>query len=182
MIDKIHFSVNIIIYFINAVICILYYNIKFINVTGYNLSQEYLSQQEILDNISLAYSIFLLIFCLFYVVIYQEIYGKDILKDLFINSTYILLSANMIYINYRSFSEIKKEEINFSKILYDIPIYPLENRRTFLMFIQGLFTILILFTLVKILISLYRALKNFILNYFQNGGNILYFELSQLIS
>ena len=103
MIDKIHFSVNIIIYFINAIICILYYNIKGIDLTGYNLSPEYITQKETIDNISLAYSIFLLIYCLIYVVIYQEIYGKDLLKDLFINFIYILLSSNMIYINYKTF-------------------------------------------------------------------------------
>ena len=181
MIDKIHFSVNIIIYFINAIICILYYNIKGIDLTGYNLSPEYITQKETIDNISLAYSIFLLIYCLIYVVIYQEIYGKDLLKDLFINFIYILLSSNMIYINYKTFAEIKSEEINFSKILYNIPNYPLETSRTFLMFIQGLFALLVLFVLIKEIISYYRGLKSFILFYFQNGGRIFYFELRHLI-
>ena len=182
MIDKIHFLVSIFIYSINAVICIMYYKIKSINTNNYNLSTEYISQKEIMDQISLGYSIFLLIFCLIYVVIYQEIYGLDLLKDAFINFFYILLSTNMIYINYKYFETIKTEENNFNKFGFDVPNFPLEKIRFILICIQGLFILLILFALIKALISYYRGLKVFILSYFENGGSILNFEIRNFLS
>ena len=182
MIDKIHFSVNIIIYLINSYICVLYYQIKCLDLKDYNLSENYITQKEIMDQISLGYSIFLLIFCLIYVVIYQEVYGKDIIKDLFINIFYILLSANMIYCNCRNFSMIKTESDNLSKVFFDVPFYPLEKIRFELFIIQGLVILIILFTLIKAFISFYRGLKDFVLTYFQNGGRIFYFEVGHLIA
>ena len=181
MIDKIHFSVNIIIYAINSYICILYYRIKSLDLKEYNLSSDYITKKEIMDQISLGYSVFLLIFCLIYVVIYQEIYGKDVIKDLFINIFYILLSTNMIYYNCRNFSVINAENNNFSKVFFDVPNYPLENIRFKLFFIQGLIILQILFTLVKEFISFYRGLKDFILSYFENGGRVFFFEVRHLI-
>ena len=182
MIDKIHFSVSIFIYMINALICILYYNIKCVEINDYNLSKEYISQKDLMDQISLAYSIFLLIFCLIYVVIYQEIYGRDMVRDLFINVFYILLSTNVLYLNYKNFQVIKTEEKSFSKVLWDIPIYPLERIMFFLCIIQGFVVLLISFTLIKLLISYYRGLKILILTYFQNGGRVLSFEFRHLIN
>ena len=181
MIDKIHFSVNIFLYSINMLICILYFKIFGIDLIEYKLSEEFIYQKGILDQISLSYSIFLLIFCLIYIVIYKEIYGKDLLKDLFINSFYILLSTNLLYLNYRYFAIINTEINDFSVMFFGLPLYPLEKIKFILFIIQGLIALLIVFTLIKEIISYYRGLKNFILFYFENGGRIFFFEFRHLI-
>ena len=182
MIDKINFSVNIFIYLINMSICILYFKIKCIDLEESKLSQEFISQQDIMGQILLGCSIFLLIFCLIYIVIYQEIYGCNILKDLFIGMFYIILILTMIYYNYNEFTSIKNEQNIFSKKFFDIPNYQLEKIRYTLFYIQGLLILLILFTLIKELISFYRDLKGFILTYFISGGSIFLFEVEHLIS
>ena len=182
MINKIQFSVNIFIYIINTLICVLYYKIFIIDLDNYHLSEEYISQKDIMDQMSLGYSIFLLIFCLIYVVIYKEIYGNDLLKDLFITGFYILLTLNMIYINNKNFSFIKKENENLSQIFFDIPIYPLEKIRFLLVVAQGLIVLLIVFTVIKELIACYRTLKNLIIINFGNGRGFLVFEIQNLIT
>ena len=181
MIDKIQFSVSIIICILNAIMCWIYFKIKCISLTGYYLSDEYINQKVSLDTISLGYSGFLLIFCLIYVVAYKSFGKKDVMKNSFINFFYIFFLLNMIYINCNYFDLIKKEMNDFNKMFFDIPNYSLEQSRYLLFIEQGLTFLIILITLINELIDYYRGLKNFILSYFQHGGSILFFELKHLV-
>ena len=96
---------------------------------------------------------------------YNIIYGSDILKDLFIGIFYVILTTSMIYYNYKYFEFIKNEEKNFPGILYDIPNSHLQQIKYILCYIQGLLILIVLFVLLKELISFYRGLKDFILVY-----------------
>ena len=182
MIDKIHFSLNVSIYLLNMLLCILFYNIKTVNLQDSNLSQEFITQMETMNPMTLAYSVFMLIYSLIFIVIYQEIYGNDILKDIFINLFYLSFISTMLYYNYKTVGIIKNEENNSSLKILDIPNYELDKLIYIYHYIQGLFFLLILLTVIKGFITFYRGAKNLIINYFQQGGNILYFEVSHIIS
>ena len=182
MIDKIHFSLNVSIYLVNMLLCILFYKIKSINLKESNLTKEFIFQMENVNPMALAYSLFMLIYSLVFIVIYQEIYGNDILKDIFINIFYLSFISTMLYHNYKIVGIIKNEENNYSLKILDIPNDLLDNLIYIYHYIQGLFLLLILLTILKGFITFYRGTKNFIINYFQQGGNILYFEMSHIIS
>ena len=182
MIDKIHFSLNIFIYLLNMIICILLYNLRNINLEESNLSKEFISQIDIYNQMTLAYSVFLLIYTLIFIIIYQEVYENDILKDIFINFFYILLISVMIYNNYKIFGIIKNEEKNILLISLDIPNFYLDKIIYIYYYIQSIFYLLIVLTIIKGLIIFYRCTKDLIINYFQQGGNIFYFEISHIIS
>ena len=182
MIDKIHFSLNVLIYSINMIILILFYNVGCIDLTGSNLSEEFISQMKLMNQISLAYSLFMLLYSLVFIVIYQEIYGNDILKDIFINIFYIILISTMMFNNLKIFGNIKVEEDKYLLLFLDIPNYQLDKILFIYHYIQGLFFLLILLIIIKGFICFYRTIKNFIINYFQNGGTIFYFEVSHIIS
>ena len=182
MIDKINFTLNVSIYFLNMFLCILLYKIKFINLEDSNLSKEFISQMVAMYPNALAYSVFMLAYSLIFIVIYQEIYGNDILKDIFINIFYLALIATMLFNNYNIYGLIKNEEKNYSLSILDIPNYQLDKLIYAYHYIQGLFLLLILLTIIKGFITFYRGAKNLIINYFQQGGTIFYFEISHLLS
>ena len=182
MIDKIHFSLNILIFFFNIFICTLFFKIKFISLSDSNLSNEFISQMENMNQINLAYSLFLLTYCLIFIVIYQEIYGNNIIKDIIINIFYILLISTMIVNNYKILGKIKNEEKYFYLTYIDIPNNELEKIIYLFHYVQGFFFLLIILTIIKGFVTFYRGAKNIIINYFQNGGSIFYFEASHIIS
>ena len=182
MIDKIHFSLNVFIYSINMIICILYYNERCIDLTDSNLSKEFITLIEEFNSIALGYSIFLLLYSLIFIVIYQEVYGNDILKDIFINSFYLILICAMMYNNYKILDVVKNEEEKYISLFLDVPSFQLDKMTSIFHYNQGLFFLLIVLTIIKGFVTFYRVAKNFIVSYFQNGGNIFYFETSQIIS
>ena len=182
MIDKINFTLNIFIYLLNMIVCILFYKIKYVNLDESNASKEFISQFEMMNNYTLAYSIFLLVYILVFIIIYQEVNGNDILKDIFIHFFYILLISAMIYDNYKVVGIIKNEEKNNLLISLDIPNFNIDKIIYNYYYIQSIFLLLILLTIIKGFISFYRGTKDIIINYFEQGGTMLYFEISHIIS
>ena len=182
MIDKIHFSLNIFIYVINTLICILFYTVRSVNLEGTNISKDIIAQIENTNQISLASSIFLLVYSLVFITIYQEVYKKDILKDLFINLFYILSIISIMFNNYQIFDWVQGGDKDLSLILFDIPTIDLDKINYIYHYTEGFFLLLIILAIFKTLISFYRIAKNFLINYFQSGRNICYFEISHILS
>ena len=182
MIDKIHFSLNISICLINMILCVLFYNINSLDLSESYLSKDFISQMEENNQISLAYSSFMFIYSFLFIVIYQEIYGNDILKDFIINTFYLSFIASISFNNYNILGIIKNEEKNFPLTYLDIPNYHIDTLIYIYHYIQGLLLLLTLLTIIKGSIAFYRGIKNYIINYFQHGGSIFYFEISHLIS
>ena len=182
MIDKIHFSLNIFIYLINMLIFILFFKIKFINLSGSNLTNDFISEMENMNEVNLGYSLFLVIYSLVFIVIYQEVYGNNILKDFFINIFYITTISSMIFNNHKIIGNVKIEQNKFALNYLDIPNNELDNIICIFYYIQGFLFLIISLTIIKGFVTFYRGAKNIIITYFQNGGNIFYFETSHILS
>ena len=105
-------------------------------------------QGQFFSSWHLAYSVFLLIYTLIFIIIYQEVYENDILKDIFINFFYILLISVMIYNNYKIFGIIKNEEKNILLISLDIPNFYLDKIIYIYYYIQSIFYLLIVLTII----------------------------------
>ena len=164
------------------IICILYYNERCVDLTDSNLSKEFITQIEEFSSIALGYSVFLLLYSFIFIVIYREVYGNDILKDIFINTFYLVLISQMMYNNYKIFDVVKNEEEKYIALFLDVPSFQLDKIASIFHYNQGLFFLLILLTIIKGFVTFYRVAKDFIVSYFQNGGTIFYFETSQIVS
>ena len=139
MIDKIQFSIKISICIINMLICLLFFNIKCLNLEDSNLSKEFIFQMDTKNKLILLHSLFMLLYSVVFIIIYPEVNGNDILKDLFINIFYIILIFNMFYNSYKMYESVKNEETAFPLLVFDIPNYHLDKIIYLYHIIQGLF-------------------------------------------
>ena len=181
MIDRIQFLVNVSIYLINFVIGILYvfvYKIKLIEST---CTQEFVDEISMINNFNLFSTAFLLIYCLLFVIIYEEIVDFNIIIDIIITSFYFLFILSMIYNNARVYMKINDEKNDFNLTKLGIPHIDLEQMKYLYNFVQGLFVLILILLIIKIVLAICRVIENDLASYFQNGGTLLFFEINSVI-
>ena len=178
MIDKINFSVSVLIFVFNAIIVSINIKVYSINYSESDFSPDFISNIQLNFKILLFYSLFMLIYCLIYILIYPEVNKRNLDKDAIIIFLYILLILSSIYQNWNACTLIYNE-MNNEKIILNFRLDKINN---LLHFNQGFLVLLIPLLILRGLITAYREGKKSILNYFLAGGTIGTFEFSKLIS